>query len=240
MLPAAFLLMAYILGPDSSHPNPALLRLDHLICRTPDIERFHRHFIDVLGFPEAWPIGRFWPEGRTSGVALGGINLEFIQSDSSAQGQAITDTVVFEPTSLETAEKNLGQLGVQTRRFDKIEPDRELLALRGFAGTRLETPQLICCNLLLESDFPVPMFLCEYTPFLRNRLTDIPSPHGKAVRITIQLGRPSEIGKLLDLGYLGSVELLQTKSLGEPKVVEISLGSGPLNLKGIDPGFRFT
>lgn len=233
--------MAYVLEPDPSHPAPALRRLDHLICRVPDIEKFHHHFINVLGFPEAWPVGRFWPEGRTSGVALGGINLEFIQADSGAPEVAITDTLVFEPTSLEVAEQSFKKLGVQTLWFDKIEPDPELLSLRGFTGTQLETPQLICRNILLESEFPVPMFLCDYTPFLKNMLTDIPSPHGKVIHITVQLAQPGEIWQLRDLGYLGNVELLQSESqFGETKVVEIRLESGPLDLKGIDPGFRFT
>lgn len=233
--------MAYVLGPDPSHPAPTLRRLDHLICRVPDIEKFHRHFVDVLGFPEAWPVGRFWPEGRTSGVALGGINLEFIQADSGAPKQAITDTLVFEPTSLEAAEQGFENLGVQTRRFDKLEPDPDLLALRGFTGVQLETPQVICRNLLLESEFPVPMFLCEYTPFLRNRLTDIPSPHGKILSLTMQLSKPGKIWRIGDVGYLGKLELLQTEAhYGEPKVIEIKLDSGPLDLKGIDPGFRFT
>lgn len=228
--------MAYVLGPDSRHPNPALKRLDHLICRVPDIETSHRHFTEVLGFPEAWPVGRFWPEGRTSGLALGGINLEFIQADEGAPSQAITDTLVFEPTSIEVAEAGFTRHGVQTRRFDKVEPNPELLALRGFTGGQLQTPQLICQNLLLESDFAVPLFLCDYTPFLKDRLTGIKTPYGRVLSITMRLPKPGLIWRLGDLGYIGKMELLQTeKEFGSPEVIEIKLEAGP----GIEPGFRF-
>src|SRR5689334_3079814 len=115
--------MPVVHGATSKNPDPVLLRLDHLICRVPDIEHFHSHFLNELGFSEAWPIGRFWPEGRTSGIALGGINLEFIQDDHDAPDRAVTDTFVFEPTSISDAEKVFTGLGVDTRRFLKTESD---------------------------------------------------------------------------------------------------------------------
>lgn len=231
----------YVLGPNPNHPAPALKRLDHLICRVPDIVTYHRHFVDVLGFPEAWPVGRFWPEGRTSGVTLGGINLEFIQPDSGAPTEAITDTLVFEPTSLDAAEMGFQRLGVQTRRFDKNEPDPELLRLRGFAEAESRTPQLICRNLFIESEFPLPVFLCDYAPFLKDRLTGILSPHGKVISITMRLAKPGSIWRLGDVGYQGNIEIIQSElEFGEPRVTEVRLDSGSIDLQGIDPGFCFT
>lgn len=236
--------MAYVLGASSDHPDPALKRLDHLICRVPDIERFHSHFINELGFSEAWPIGRFWPEGRTSGIALGGINLEFIQPNREAPKHAVTDTFVFEPTSISVAEKAFRRLGVQTRRFVKNESIRELLALRGFEGDELHSTQIICENLLLESAFPVPMFLCRYVPKLQKRLgannPALGMPYGRVLSVECQLGQPGEIGRLSDFGYLGQVELVQLEdTFGEPKIRGIRMETGPVDLKGIDPGFRF-
>ncbi|MBC8064794.1 MAG: hypothetical protein H7Y17_08190, partial [Chlorobia bacterium] len=183
-------------------------------------------------------------DGRTSGIALGGINLEFIQPDVDAPEQAVCDTLVFEPTSLQRAEEALGAKGVLTRRLDKIEPDPALLALRGFEEVELQGPQLICKNLLLESEFPVPMFLCEYVPKLKQRLSasnpSFKQPHGRVLSITVQLAKPGAIWRLSDLGYQGNIELLQAESrFGAPSVIEIKFERGPVELQGIDPGFTF-
>jgi len=236
--------MPYFLGSED-HPDPALQRLDHIICRVPDIELFHRYFRDELGFAEAWPIGRFWPEGQTSGIALGGINLEFIQPDQDAPQTAVADTLVFEPTSLEAAKRQFSKLEIATRRFDKLEGSPDLLALRGFEGDDLESPQLICRNLLLESDFAVPMFLCQYGPMLKERLSPhnprLRSAHGGVLSITLQLEKPGDIERLRRLGYLGSIDLHQAEdSYGRPPVTEIKLQDRAPELKGLDPGFRFT
>ncbi len=235
--------MAYFLGPNLENPDPAILRLDHLICRVPNIEELHIGLLD-LGFSEAWPVGRFWPEGRTSGIALGGINLELIQPDSGAPTRAIANTLVFEPTSLECAERILSKLGVATHRFDKFESNPELLALRGFSGGELAEPQLICRNLLLDSPFSVPLFFCDYVPKLKALLSPenprLNTPFGQVRQIHLVLPQPRMIGRLGDLGYLGKIEFLQSeKEFGEPRVTGIQLESGPLDLCGLDLGFQF-
>ena len=233
--------MSYVVGADHSHPDPALSRLDHIICRVPDIERFHVQFRDELGFPEAWPIGRFWPDGRTSGIALGGVNLEFIQPDIDPPAKAIADTLVFEPTRLEAAERQFSLLGVPTHLFDKLESNPTLLEMRGFEGDRLGSEQLICRNLLLDSEFEIPMFLCGYVPMLKDRLgssnPSMKSPYGRVLSVECQLAKPGDIWRLSQLGYLGTVELVQTElSFGMSKVLGIRLETGPVELKGIDPG----
>jgi hypothetical protein len=231
--------MAYVLGPNKSPEGCVLERLDHVICRIPDIERFHTHFRDVLGFGEAWPIGQFWPEGRTSGIALGGINLEFLESPGVAP--AVTK-LVFEPTSIDEAAAKFDKVGVQTRAFDKIEADPALLALRGFTEEALAGPQLICRNLLLESEFPIDMFLCDYSPGLRERLAPdrFPMPYGKVLRVELELPKPGAVWKLGAFGYKGRIEFYQSEdNYGPCRVTGIMFESGAVDLKGIDPGFQF-
>lgn len=213
--------------PESSHEEPALRRLDHLVCNVPDIERYHSHFVEVLGFPEAWPIGRFWLDAQTSGIALGGINLEFVQADNDPPIRAAIDTLVFEPTSLMAAERKFASLGVRTNIREKIESNPDLLRLRGF--TNIHEPQLICRNLELTSDFPIPMFLCEYSPFLKERLANIPTLHGKVTSIH----GPWDVAKIAELGYLGDIEFVPSPTIA------IKLENGPLFQKGLDPGFWF-
>lgn len=229
--------MAYVLGPTD---NGLLKRLDHIICRVPDIERFHAHFCDVLGFAEAWPIGQFWPEGRTSGIALGGINLEFMEAPAE---QPKATTLVFEPTDISLAATKLAEMGVETRFFDKMEADPNLLALRGFSTEDQIHPQLICRNLLLVSDFPVDMFLCDYSPSLKSRLAPerFPMPYGKIIRLDLRLPNGGAVWKLTDLGLEGNIELHQNEDrFGPCQITGIMFESGPVDLTNIDPGFKFT
>jgi len=233
--------MGYVVGKTQEHSDPAIRRIDHLICEVPDIHEALRHFTDVLGFPEAWPVGRFWPSGRTCGVALGGLNLEFIQLDENPIDIARITTIVFEPTSLEAAQRQLAKQGIQSKLFEKIEPDPALLALRGFPPEQTQTPQLICRNLLIEGASPFPFFFCDYVPFLRERL-DIASPHGKVIRLSIQMEeRPGGIRLFSHLGYLGDVEIYAEEEAAEPTMAtEIRLDTGPLDLQGFPAAFRFS
>lgn len=231
--------VSYVLYPNKSPDNCALKRLDHIICRVPDIERFHTHFRDVLGFAEAWPIGQFWPEGRTSGVALGGINLEFLEAPGETPRAT---TLVFEPTDIDLAARRFADIEVQTGMFDKIEPDPELLALRGFTGEELESPQLICRNLLLESEFPVDMFLCDYAPKLKARLEPerFPMPYGKVIRVEMELAKGGAIWKVGWVGLQGKIEFRQSEdAFGPCRVTGIAFESGAVDMRGIDPGFTF-
>ena len=231
--------MAYVLQRDQSS-EPILRRFDHIICRVPDIRLFHNHFRDVLGFSEAWPIGKFWPSGNTSGIALGGINLEFVEIPGIKPSAT---TLVFEPSSIEAASLAFAKvLNVQTTVSEKIESNPELLRLRGFSEADSHSPQLICRNLNLEPEFPIDMFLCEYSPELRDRLapSNFPMPHGRVLKIELELPKGEEIGKLQRLGYGGDITFNQSENdFGPCRITGIMVENGPVDLKTIDPGFSF-
>lgn len=178
----------------------AFARLDHVICRVPDIERAHRS-LQKMGFAEAWPIGPFWPSALTSGIAPGGLNLELYQPLEDPPKEGYIDTMVFEPTSLDAVAGK-----IPARRFEKIEPNPELLRLRGFSEAESQTPQRICTNLFPTEPSPIDFFVCDYVPFLRDRLAPghFPKPHGEIVAITIPVEDPDAAGDFLtDLGYTG-------------------------------------
>lgn len=145
-----------------------IARIDHVILDVPDIHRAHARLREK-GWPEAWPIGRFWPAAQTSGVALGGINLELVQSDESPSYAG--GDVVFEPVEVEAAQAALEREGISARRFEKIEEDPEKLALRGFPHDLTAAPQLICTNVLPNAQPPFGFFFCAYAPFLRDWLS---------------------------------------------------------------------
>lgn len=234
--------MAYVLGPDHNHKNPALKRLDHVICRVPDIVRYHAHWTQVLGFPEAWPIGRFWPEGKTSGIALGGINLELIQPDYGAPAVPVCDTLVFEPTNFVRAREALNKVGLQGETFEKWEDDPELLRLRGFKETEVDHRQLICRNVFPKGELPVPFFLCEYSAGLRERLTEVsrPTPAGRVIALEMQLEKSGSIWRLADLGYLGEIELLQIEDrFGPFQVTGMKFENGVPEQGDLPLGFHF-
>jgi catechol 2,3-dioxygenase-like lactoylglutathione lyase family enzyme len=234
--------MAYVLGPDLNHPAPSLKRLDHIICQVPDIEKYHRHWTDVLGFSEAWPVGRFWPDGRTSGIVLGGINLELIQADGGALDEPLCDCLVFEPTSIDQAEVAFLENGIEFEKTDKWEANPELLALRGFQGPELEREQLICRNIHPRSSFPVSFFLCQYSERLRELLAPSPlfGPYGRVVALEIQLPERGDIWRLGDFGYVGDIEFFQDEVLfGPPKVTGIKFEAGIPDSGGLPIGLRF-
>ncbi len=160
----------------ASTPRPWIRRLDHLICEVSDIEEAMELFVNRLGFPVAWPIGPFWPNALTSGVALGGFNLEFVQSLSEPVTEARIKTLVFEPMDLALAHSRYEQMGFGMELREKWEPDPELLKLRGFSKT--DDPQLICRNLIPTDNCAIDFFLCDYSLELKKRLSpmsfDIP------------------------------------------------------------------
>lgn len=182
-------------------------RLDHLVCYVPDIFRAHLS-VRALGFAEAWPIGPFWPQALTSGFALGGLNLELVQPDAGVKTIAATK-LVFEPTSLETAESALAEAGITFRRLEKVESNPELLLLRGFSAQESLQPQPICTNLLPENPTPFDFFLCDYAPFLKARLgpDSFDAPHGEVQAIELEVRNPEASEAVLaKVGYSG-VEL---------------------------------
>lgn len=216
-------------------------RIDHLICEVPDIVEAVRHFTQGLGFPLAWPIGRFWPTGLTAGVGIGGMNLEFIQPDEGASAKAFISTLVFEPTSVEAAMTAVEEQGLNARLFEKYEDDPERLTLRGFPPEMTGSRQLICRNVLVVGDVPIPFFFCAYTDLLRERLgPDNPalkSAHGRVRTIGMRIS--GDVGLFERMGYADDVEIRE--QAGEPPMVtEIRLETGPVDLQGFPAEFRFS
>jgi len=232
--------MPYVVGREN-RADAALKRLDHLICRVPDIAFCHRRLLE-LGFPEAWPVGRFWPGGRTSGIGLGGVNLELIQPDDGAPSEPVCDTLVFEPVSLEAGEEAFARLGYRTERYEKWESDPELLMMRGFSEEGSQAEQLICKNLYPDPTFPVPLFLCEYSHGLSKRLSREQvgdPPMGPVTAVEVQMEAAGKLFVLSQIGYLGPVELVQREDLGPFRVTGVKFERGPLPLDGVDLGFDF-
>ena len=189
---------------------PALARLDHVIRYVTDIEAAHRE--SLANGLEAWPIGPFWPDALTSGIAVGGFNLELIQEEEPTTPLGIP-CLAFEPTSLAVAEDRFRDCGIEFNRFEKIESDPALLRLRGFSETVSATPQPICTNLAPRDSeaLPFEFFLCGYAPFLRAWLSPDHPRFAALPRVNrILYGTPDVVGarQLLDaLGYAGGVEI---------------------------------
>lgn len=177
-----------------------------------------------------------------SGIGLGGINLELIQSDLDAPIEPVCDTLVFEPVSLDAGSDAFGRLGFRSERYDKWESDSELLKLRGFSEADSHTEQLICSNLYPDPAFPVPLFLCKYSHDLGKRLSRDQvgdSPAGPVIAVEVQLEEAGKLSVLSQVGYLGSIELVQRDELGPFKVTGIKLERGPMPLDGLNLGFEF-
>lgn len=224
--------------PLPAQTDGCLRRLDHLICETDDIEGAMRLFVDRLGFPEAWPVGRFWPQGRTSGVALGGINLEFLQADENPPTEARIRTLVFEPTEIERADLYYREAGRPMRLFDKMEENSDLLRLRGFDEAEARIPQRICLNLIPEAPAPVDFFLCRYVPMLRERLGPKAFPGLPRVqRIVVASPESHEWTSLFPWTGEGPEIAFVTGETAE--VVEIQTERGPIDLGDWPARFRF-
>jgi hypothetical protein len=224
---------------------PVLARLDHLICEVPDIHRAMRLFVDELGFPQAWPIGRFWPQALTSGVALGGINLEFLQPDGGGPQEATIRTLVFEPTDLSLTASYYDQLGFPMGIREKWEGDPELLRLRGYSNEEAESPRLICKNLVPTRDPAVGFFLCDYSPEMRARLHPHAFPNPKSVTAVVldmpEGGRrQQELSDLWPLAAAHEGPEISLADAQEPEILEIRTSRGPLDLGGWATRFCLT
>ncbi len=132
-------------------------RLDHIILETDDIRRDHAHLLR-RGYPEAWPIGPFWPNALTCGIQVGRFNLEFVEPLGRTPDYNRL-VLVFEPE----------ESGVTDAWQAKVEPNPALLRLRGFDRDLAAAPQLICRNSPVF-ELPMPHFFCDYAPMLRQRL----------------------------------------------------------------------
>lgn len=177
------------------------MRLDHMIATVPDIAVTHRRLLD-LGFGEAWPPGPFWPGALTSGVALGGANLELYQPLEGTVRPKI-ETIVLAPDDLSEGRSFLEDLGLPYEIFEKVEEDPELLALRGFPPELCAAPQAICTNLLPHNP-PYPFFLCVYAPFLKARLAPerFPAPQGPMVAVRLLSPNPETVRPLAESLYM--------------------------------------
>jgi len=218
----------------------AFARLDHLLCDVPDIEEAFTLFHDQLGFPVAWPIGRYWPQGRTCGIALGGANLEFIQNDSDPISEAVIRCVAFEPTSF--VREAFEREGIPYEVFEKKEADPALLRLRGMRADDGE--QLLCINFLPldRAALPFPFFACDYEPGVKARLS-FPAaimPDGNELQeVVIGVPDPAAMTSQLErLGIDGGVSITAQKH-DTPEVTKLVMKYGPLDLGGWAARFRF-
>lgn len=217
----------------------AFQRLDHLLCDVPDIDAAFELFHQRLGFPVAWPIGRYWPTGRTCGLALGGINLELIQPDVKPPTNARIRGIAFEPT--DRAQEVLEQEGIPFKVVEKWETSPELLKLRGMpihSGA-----QLLCTN-LMPGDYAIefPFFACNYSVTVKKRLRPEALPlEDKNSVVGVLLGHPSpgRLGEQLQrLGIQEGVRLSVAQH-GEKEVVAITMRNGPIDLGGWPARFSF-
>ena len=195
------------------------MRLDHLIATVPDIRATHARLL-AMGFEEAWPVGPFWPEASTSGIALGDANLELVQPDAGV-AEARIDTLVLAPS---TIAEGLAMAPVFEER-GKVESDPALLALRGFPPELTTAPQTICVNLYPDSS-PYPFFLCLYAPFLKDRLAPrrFRQPRGPLVGLVLRAWQPDATQRLF-AGCLGPIAL-QVDLAEETDVVAIRFADG--------------
>lgn len=194
--------------------------LDHIIATVPDLRETHAR-LQAMGFAEAWPPGPFWPSALTSGLALGGVNLELVQPDAGVERMRI-DTLVLAPADLEESRRSFD--GAAFREVEKVEPDPDLLARRGFPPEMAATPQTICTNFYPEST-PYPYFPCVYAPFLRARLApgEFPAPFGPVVGLALTAEEPEAVRRLF-AGRLGPLEL--DVDPGPNAIMAIRFGDG--------------
>lgn len=179
--------------------------LDHLIATVPDIRATHARLLG-MGFEEAWPPGPFWPSATTSGIALGGANLELVQPDVGV-AEARIDTLVLAPADLDEAYATMRPFDVRER--EKREADPRLLLLRGFPPEMCAEPQSICDNLYPhEDEADYPFFLCLYAPFLKARLApeNFAAPRGPLIALSLVAPDPEAVRRLF-AGKLGSLDL---------------------------------
>jgi hypothetical protein len=179
-----------------------MVKIDHVIWEVGSIVAAVAD-LRGRGYPEAWPIGPFWPGALTAGIGLGAFNLELLEPLEREPVPGLSH-VVF---SAEDEAEALAWLRVPAERFEKIESSPALLRMRGFS--RASGPQRLCLNFLPGGRW----FVCLYEPGLRARLDPARSPvpvSASRVRVPaewhvpeiagVEIGRPAvtmEDGSLL-------------------------------------------
>lgn len=217
----------------------AFERLDHLLCDVPDIDAAYEFLNGKLGFPVAWPIGRFWPGKRTCGLALGGINLELVQSDQDPVTTATIRSIAFEPT--DRIEEIFDHEGIPFKTFEKWESNVELLRLRSMPSQ--QGAQLLCTN-TLPADFAIefPFFACQYAVMVKKKLAPnaFVTPNGNQVE-EVLIGHPDPSRLSEQLRRLGRREgiRLSIHKHPEKEVTAIMMKNGPIDLADWPARFRF-
>ena len=217
----------------------AFKRLDHLLCDVPDIEQALALFVDELGFPVAWPIGRYWPDARQCGIALGGINLELIQADEIPVQEATIRAIAYKPSS--ELHKILNVKKIPFTVFEKRESNPELLKLRGLPFDQGEQP--LCTNTIIEeSAQEFRFFACDYAPILKAALAPssfvIPNDN-RVEEVVIGLPFPeSPTDELEDLGIKGGARITFRKHPVK-EVTALVMKNGPIEMAGWPARFRF-
>ncbi len=226
--------------------SAALRRLDHVICEVPDIHEALDYFHERLGFPVAWPIGRYWTWGLTCGVSLGGMNLEFLQPDERRFQKATIRRLAFEPTTLEAARAGFERLSIPYEVQEKIETDPALLRLRGWDEEAARRPERLCTNLFPDrSRIAWDYFVCEYAPFQRDRLAPAAfETPGRNRVVEVCCGTPKTWEAAQEITKLGLEDRKTSPEVTfvphhEDEVVEIRMANGPLDLRGFESDFRF-
>jgi hypothetical protein len=217
----------------------AFRRLDHLLCDVPDIDAAFDLFTKQLGFPVAWPIGRYWPHGRTCGVGLGGINLEFIQPDSGAPSKATIRGIAFEPT--DRIQEIFDREGIPYATSEKWESNDELLALRSMPTG--QGAQLLCTNTMpAEYAIEFPFFACKYSVVVTRKLQPLTRALADGNMVEqVFLGHPDPSALKQQIGRFGIQEGVRLAVIqhSTKEVVAISMRTGPVDLGGWPAGFEF-
>jgi hypothetical protein len=208
----------------------AFQRVDHLLCDVPDIDSAFSLFHERLGFPVAWPIGRFWPDRRTCGLALGGINLELIQSDVQPVSEATIRSIAFEPT--DRIQEIFQREGIPFKEFEKWESNPDLLRLRNMPSQ--QGAQLLCTNTLpAEYAIAFPFFACKYAVTVKRKLAPhaLPLPDGNVIE-EIVLGHPDPAAIKDQLQRLGIQEGVRISVARHPKkeVTALLMKNGAIDL----------
>ena len=147
-------------GAQVKEPAPPVRRIDHIMIRTDDPDKFYAFLTKTLRLPVAWPLAT--RGGVTSGaVGVGNTNIEAIQFPGQKPSQAKLVGFGFEPSPLAECLDELDRRGItygEPRPFVVSEQDGRVKTL--FTNVTLRQ--------FSDADRPVDatmhIFLSEYSP----------------------------------------------------------------------------